>query len=119
MKHILLTCAFAACLTASQAFAASGGNAETVAYDAMQKGQWAQAETLLRQQLAQAPNDAIHLLNLAYVLKNSGRESEAAATYEQVLQLDRNPAVVLESERQVRAKRLAKMGIDSLNESKR
>ena len=73
MKHLLLTCTVAAGLMASPAFAASKADESAMIYTAVQKGQWTEAEKLLRQGLAQNPSDPQRLLNLAYVLQNTGR----------------------------------------------
>ncbi len=110
MKHILLTCAFAAGLMTAPAFAASSPDEAAQTYTAVQKGQWGEAEKLLRQGLAQNPTDPQRLLNLAYVLQNTGRADEAMNLYGQVLQLDRNPRVEVGSD-QTRAKSLARRRI--------
>ncbi len=117
MKKFVLTCALAAALSVP-AVAAEG-----VAYDAMVNGQWSQAETLLRQALAQNPNDPSRLLNLAFVLQNSGKQTEAAAIYQQVLQLNFNPLVAVDDpyvlSRPERAKQVARKGIASLESTAR
>lgn len=112
MRKFVLTCALAAALSAP-AFAAEG-----IAYDAMVNGQWGQAETLLRQALAQNPNDPSRLLNLAFVLQNQGKQAEAAGIYQQVLKLNQNPLVAVDDpyvlSHPERAKQVARKGIASI-----
>jgi len=122
MKKFLTTCAIVAGLMSASAFAGSTPETDTLAYQAIQKGQWAEAESRLRQGLAQNPNDPMRLLNLAYVLQSTGRAAEAGSVYEQVLQLDRDPLVAVGSDSKVRptrAKILAKKGMASLDSTKR
>lgn len=116
MKKFVLTCAVAAVLgLPSFASAASG---PTDAYHAIQSGAWAQAETLLRQSLAQNPNDAPRLLNLAFVLQNLGRQDEAVKVYREVLKLDRNPLVSVDDpdtlSHPARAKPLARKALAAI-----
>jgi tetratricopeptide (TPR) repeat protein len=121
MKSILMTCVVAAGLMGSPAFASSSSETSTLAYEAIQKGQWTEAETILRQGLAENPDDPMRLLNLAYVLQNTGRATEAANVYEQVLQLDRDPLVAVGPEKKVRparAKILAKKGMAAIESAK-
>lgn len=117
MKKFVLSCALAAALSVP-AFAAEG-----VAYDAMVNGQWSQAEALLRQQLAQNPNDPTRLLNLAFVLQNSGKQAEAAKVYQQVLQLNQNPLVAVDDpyllSHPERAKQVARKGMAALEKAQR
>lgn len=114
MKKFVLTCAVALTLGVP-AFAAD------TAYQAMVDGKWSQAETLLRQGLAQNPNDTSRMLNLAFVLQNSGKQAEAAAIYQKVLQLDSNPLVAVDDpyvlSRPERAKQVARKGMASIENS--
>lgn len=114
MKKFVLTCAVALALGAP-AFAAD------TAYQAMVDGKWSQAETLLRQGLAQNPNDTSRMLNLAFVLQNSGKQAEAAAIYQKVLQLDSNPLVAVDDpyvlSRPERAKQVARKGMAAIENS--
>lgn len=120
MKKFLLTCAVAAVLGVPAYAAAASGptSAPTSAYEAIQKGEWREAEAMLRQALAQNPTDAPRLLNLAFVLQNMGRQDEAVKVYRQVLKLNGNPMVSVDDpnvlSRPARAKVLAKKGIASL-----
>ncbi len=120
MKNILMTCVFAAGLMSVPAFASST-DANGVASDAIMAGDFAQAETLLRQGLAQNPQDATRLLNLAFVLQSTGRAAEAASVYEKVLQMESNPVVAVADpytiSQPARAKRVAKKGMAALPES--
>lgn len=113
MKKFVMACVAAVALSVP-AMAAEG-----VAYDAMVNGQWGQAETLLRQALAQDPNDPSRLLNLAFVLQNAGKQTEAAAIYQKVLQLNSNPLVAVDDpyvlSRPERAKQVARKGMASLD----
>lgn len=121
MKKILMTCAVAAGLMSVPAFASSASDAST-ASEAIMKGNWSEAEALLRQGLKDTPNDATRLLNLAFVLQNTGRQTEAASVYEKVLQMDQNPVVAVDDPytlpQPARAKRLAKKGMASLDVKK-
>lgn len=121
MKTILLSCVVAASLLSASAFASSSADGSALAYEAIQKGDWAAAESTLRQGLQQNPEDPMRLLNLAYVLQNTGRASEAASVYEQVLQLNRDPLVAVGPDKKVRAARakiLAKKGMAALETGK-
>jgi Flp pilus assembly protein TadD len=123
MKTFVVTCFLAAGLMSAQASAAVPSDANGAAYQSILKGQWSEAEALLRQGLAQNPDDATRLLNLAFVLQNTGRPTEAAKVYEHVLQLDRNPVVAVADPetmtKPARAKRLAKSGMAALENAKR
>lgn len=118
MKHIVLSGVFAAAaLMASPSFAAS--KADAPVYEAVQAGNWAQAETMLRDALKANASDPVAMLNLAYVLQNTGRAAEAVSLYEQVLQQDKNPAVAIGQDDRMRAKILAKKRIGSIATAKR
>ncbi len=119
MKRIVLSALIAAGFALSPALAASTPEAGTRVYDAVQKGQWGEAEKLLRQSLSQNPNDTVGMLNLAYVLQNSGRGAEAVSIYEKVLQQDNNPAVAIGESDKMRAKVLAKKRIGSIYSAQR
>ncbi len=122
MKQILMTCVMAAGLMSVPALASSSPEASGVASKAILKGNWKEAEALLRQALAQNPNDATQLLNLAFVLQNTGRQTEAASVYQHVLQMDHNPVVAVNDPYRLpqpaRAKHLAKKGMASLESAK-
>jgi Flp pilus assembly protein TadD len=112
MKVLLTVCAGVFLVSAS-AQADSGA----VAYDAIQKGKWVEAEAQLRAGLKENPNDPMRLLNLAYVLQNTGRTAEANTLYQQVLKLERDPLVAIgldSNVRPARAKIIAKKGLASL-----
>ena len=117
MKKILAAGAVLAGLMIGPAFAATSSDANG-AYEAIAKGKWSEAETMLRQALAQNPNDAARLLNLAFVLQNTGRQTEAAGVYQKVLQLDQNPLVAVDDpytlSKPARAKGLARQGMASI-----
>jgi tetratricopeptide (TPR) repeat protein len=123
MRALLLTSIVAVGVMgglSTSAFASSPPEAGGLAYEAIQKGQWSEAETILRQGLAQDPNDPMRLLNLAYVLQSSGRSAEATSVYEQVLQLDRDPLVAVGPDKRIkaaRAKILAKKGMAAIQSS--
>ncbi len=119
MKHIVLSGVFAAALFASPSFAASKPDANASVYEAVQNRQWAQAEATLREALKANANDPVAMLNLAYVLQNTGRASEAVSLYEQVLQQDKDPAVAVGQEDRVRAKILAQKRIGAIYSAKR
>ena len=118
MKKIFAASAVLLGLMSAPAFAATQSDAKGAAYEAILKGNWSEAETLLRQSLAQDPNDAARLLNLAFVLQNTGRQTEATSVYQKILQLDHNPVVAVADpytlSKPARAKGLARSGIASL-----
>ncbi len=119
MKSTLASC-FAAALILGAASAASATQApdDTLGYQAIQDGKWADAEAQIRAGLAGNPKDAMGLLNLAYVLQSSGRTDEAAKVYQQVLELDRNPFVALGPDSEIKrvpAKTVARKGMAQLN----
>ncbi len=117
MKKFLAVCALATLSLSTVAMSAADTTAGT-ASEAIMKRQWPEAESLLRQGLAQNPNDASRLLNLAFVLQNTDRSAEAAKVYQQILQLQQNPVVAVADPytlgQPARAKRLAKQGMASL-----
>jgi Tfp pilus assembly protein PilF len=117
MKKLIASCVVVAGFISAPAFAAATVEANTLAYQAIQDGKWAEAESLLRSGLAQNPDDPMRLLNLAYVLQSTGRQSEAMTVYEKVLKLDRDPLVAVGSDSKVkpaRAKLIAKKGVAAI-----
>ena len=121
MKKILASCLVVASFVGTSAVAQSAAEANTLAYQAIQQGQWTEAEKTLREGLVQNPNDPMRLLNLAYGLQSTGRQDEAASIYGKVLQLDRDPLVAVGPDSKVRparAKILAKKGMASLESGK-
>ena len=121
MKKFLMACSLAAVMAAPAMAATNDSN--TAVYDAIAHGQWSQAESMLRAELAQNPHDAARLLNLAFVLQNSGRAGEAASVYQQVIQLDQNPMVAVDDPYRLstpaRAKHLARQGMLQLERTQR
>ena len=123
MKKILMTCAFAAAVMSAPAFAASNTDTSGSSYRAIMDGNWSDAEKVLREGLKQNPDDASRLLNLAFVLQNTGRQSEAASVYEHVLSLGQNPVVAVDDpyslQKAARAKRVAKQGLAKIETTTR
>lgn len=115
MKSTLVSC-FAAALflgTTSLAYAAQND----AGYDAIQQGQWQRAEDQLRAELKVTPNEPKRMLNLAYVLQQTGRSKEAAEMYQQVLRLNANPLVAVGPDadtKGVRAKELARKSMTAM-----
>lgn len=120
MKRVFVLCSAAAMMLAAAPAMADGDvvESEGLALGAISGGNWTQAEAELRAGLQADPNDAMKLLNLAYVLKKSGRAEEAAGLYARVLVLNENPLVAVgsssDSVRPERAKLLAKKAMASL-----
>jgi len=118
MKKILMSCSVAAGLMCVPAFAASPSEGNG-AYRAIEGGHWFEAEALLRQELAQKPDDATLLLNLAFVLGNTGRQREAIDVYRHVTRLSDDPVVTVDDGsthlRTAHAKSLGKTGMNSLD----
>lgn len=115
MKLTLVSC-FAAALVmggASLSYAAQND----AGYDAIQQGQWQKAEDQLRAELKANPNEPMRLLNLAYVLQQTGRSKEAAEMYQQVLRLNANPLVAVGPDtdiKGVRSKDIARKSMAAL-----
>jgi len=122
MRKIIASCIGASMMMGAAAFASEPTTeGSTLAYQAIQDGKWSEAESQLRAGLEKNPDDPMRLLNLAYVLQNTGRGDEATKVYERVLQLDRDPLVAVGSDSKVRparAKLLAKKGMAAMAEEK-
>jgi Flp pilus assembly protein TadD len=119
LKVIGFAIALATVSTAS--FADQIATSGDLGFSAIQAGQWSQAESQLRQELVATPNDPMRLVNLAFVLQQQGRNSEAAAVYRQVLALNSNPIVAVGSQdnvKGVRVKSVASKGIARLETAK-
>ena len=78
MKKFLMACSVAALMSTP----VLADDVSGAVYDAITHGQWSQAEAMLRADLKQNPQDPARLLNLAFVLQNSGRQKEAAGVYQ-------------------------------------
>ncbi len=120
MRTVSVLCVGAAMMLGAMGPASADATtqSEGLAYEAIQSGNWSQAEAELRAGLAVTPNDPKKLLNLAFVLQKVGKADEAAGVYGQVLQLDRDPLLAFGTEvntRPMRAKLLAKKGMASLS----
>src|SRR5258708_6045787 len=61
---------------------------EGVAFDALQSHNWVVAEQQLSAALEKNPNDVFSRLNLAWVYGQTGRKSEAAVIYRNILKHD-------------------------------
>jgi Flp pilus assembly protein TadD len=98
------------------------GQASDLAYSAIETGNWSKAETQLRSELAASPDDAMRLVNLAYVLQRQGRDGEAVELYRKVLSLNSNPVVAVGADERdlkgVRVKSIANKGIASIKSGK-
>lgn len=80
---------------------------KTYAYDTIRAGDWEAAEAQLRAAVAEHPDDPLHMINLAYVLKKTGRVDEAAELYRAVLVSPSNPyAAVRDSDAEVKGRRV-------------
>ena len=119
MNRFVFSALIVAGFALSPALAASTPDSSAQVYEAVKSGQWAEAEKVLRQSLSQNPNDTAGMLNLAYVLQNTGRGAEAMSIYEKVLQQDSNPAVAIGESDKLRAKVLAKKRIGSIYSAQR
>lgn len=100
---------------------ASAGQAADLGYAAIERGDWAAAESQLRAGLSAKPDDAMHLVNLAFVLQQQGKSDEAAELYRRVLEMKSNPKVAIGSDdrqRAVRVKSIATKGIAALEEAR-
>lgn len=108
-------------IAAAPAAAEANRDAAGIGYEAIQAGNWAEAESQLRSELAKDPNNPMRLLNLAYVLQKAGRAKEAADIYTQVLQHNSDPLVAVGPDsdvRPMRAKIVAKKGMAALASGK-
>lgn len=89
-------------------------SADSVAYDAILAQDWAAAEAQLTAALKANPKDPFGLLNLAYVMRATGREDEAKKIYERVMAMDVNPLAELGEGKARRVKTIAKKSIAAM-----
>ena len=119
LGFVLSLALFAAGAGTAMAAADSGGS--DLGYTAMQQGQWQKAEEQLRAELKANPNEPMRLLNLAFVLQHTGRPTEAAEMYQQVLTLNSNPLLAVGPDRDIkpaRAKAIARKSMAALASQK-
>ena len=90
---------------------------DDLGYQAILEQDWAAAEKQLNAAIAENPEDPFRLLNLAYVLRSTGRHEEAAEVYQKVLQLSDNPLAALPTGHGKRVKRIAKDALASFDTS--
>lgn len=91
-------------------------------YAAIAAKDWVKAETQLRQELDAAPGDPMRLVNLAFVLQQQGRNTEATQVYQQVLEAKSNPKVAIGADgdsKAVRVKAIASRGLEAIEETSR
>lgn len=103
---------------AGHAYADDASAKSDLGYQAIQQGNWAEAEAQLKAELKSNPDDPMRMLNLAYVLQSQGKTDEAASLYQSVLELDQDPLVAVGSDdrtRPMRAKLVAKKGMEGLD----
>ncbi|MDX2143257.1 MAG: tetratricopeptide repeat protein [Rhodospirillaceae bacterium] len=121
MSRLITTLGLFAVLIAAPATAVEPLKSD-LAYAAIASRNWTEAETQLRTELAQAPDDAMRMVNLAFVLQQQGRDTEAAEMYRKVLEMKSNPKVAVGSDdrnlKAVRVKSIANKGIASIEGSK-
>jgi len=116
MKKTLTFCAVAAGLAGGPALTASAADGNR-AHQAIASGRWFEAEDMLRQDLVRKPNDPAALLDLAFVLRNTGRQREAVGVYQRVVRLADDPVFIADDGTRLtamRAKSLGRSGVDSL-----
>jgi tetratricopeptide (TPR) repeat protein len=96
--------------------------ADDLGYAAIAQKDWVKAEAQLRAELTATPDDPMRILNLAYVMQQQGRGTEAAALYKKVLAAKSNPKVAVGPDHNVkgvRAKAVASKGIASIESTSR
>jgi hypothetical protein len=87
---------------------------DDVAYRAMISKDWATAEQQLLAGLQRNPENVFRMLNLAWVYSQTGRKTEAAQLYRQVIDSDRDQLAALPSRGGASAKALAQAGLARL-----
>jgi cytochrome c-type biogenesis protein CcmH/NrfG len=117
MNKALILCTIAAGLVGVPTLAAMPSGDNQAAH-AIASGQWFEAEAMLRQDLAQKPNDPVVLLDLAFVLRNTGRQREAIGVYRHVMRLGDDPVVTVDDganhTKTLHAKILGRSGMEAL-----
>ena len=88
---------------------------DNLGYQAIQNQDWATAERELLAGLQKNPSNVFRQLNLAWVYAQTGRKSEAAAIYVQVLKSDGNRMAALPSREGMPVKVLAERGLSLLD----
>lgn len=99
-----------------QASQAAAAEADRYAMEAILAGDYATAESKLRDAERFAPGDPYRLINLAMVLQSTGRAGEAAALYRRVLEMDVNPLGALPSGKGRPVKSIAKSALAALDQ---
>jgi Tfp pilus assembly protein PilF len=91
--------------------------ADDVAYQAIVKHDWATAEQQLLAGLQKDPDNSFRRLNLAWVYAQTGRKTEAAALYREILQRDKDRVATLSSRDGTSVAKLAERGLVLLNQN--
>lgn len=104
--------AVSAVLAAAMLFPQAGRAADDdIGYQAMRSHDWATAEKQLVAGLEKSPDNVFRQLNLAWVLAQTGRKTEAAAIYRKILMSDQNQTAALPSRESRPVKILAERGL--------
>ena len=90
--------------------------ADDVGYEAIRNHDWATAERVLQEGLQKNPGDLSRQLNLAWVYAQTGRKTEAAALYQEILKRDQDRVVTLSAHGGTPTAVLAQRGLALLNE---
>ena len=93
IKHWPMSFAVAAAILFSSAVRAE----DDLGYQAIRNHDWATAERQLQEGLQKDPGNTSRQLNLAWVYAQTGRKTEAAALYAEILKRDQDRVVSLSS----------------------
>ena len=113
MKLLVLSMAVASALVLPQAVRAAE---DDLGYRAIQNHDWATAEAQLQAGLQKDPGNVSRQLNLAWVYAQTGRKSEAAALYEEILRRDKDRVATLSASGGKSTADLAKRGLNQLKQ---
>src|SRR4051794_26179345 len=102
-------------LAAATAFAWQANAEDTVSYDAIRAMDWTTAERQLLAGLEQSPKNVFMQLNLAWVYAQTGRKTEAAALYQEILRRDQDRVATLSANNGPSMAMLAKRGLALLD----
>ena len=91
--------------------------ADDVAYQAIVKHDWATAEQQLLAGLQKEPDNSFRRLNLAWVYAQTGRKTEAAALYREIMERDKDRVATLSSRDGKSVVKLAERGLLLLNQN--
>ena len=118
IKLWAMSVAVAAALTLPQVVQAQIVQAaDDLGYQAIRNHDWGMAEQLLQAGLQKDPENSFLQLNLAWVYAQTGRKTEAAALYQEILRRDQDRVATLSSRDGKSMTLLARRGLALLNQN--